>query len=194
SAARSPRRRPRPCVRRNGRASDQLSSLAWSAVWRTSKACRGHMPNHCDRPNLAGSPHRRRETMRKLALSGLVLGTAMIVGTAQAEPLDLTTDQMDQVTAAGYAFVQADKYVNIDEHVRNTTDIFKLKQVLQYVDVQGYFAHADGAANCFGFSGCEAGSYAITDVNAFNGMATSVSGSEAATSGFFRKFSRNSTP
>lgn len=133
--------------------------------------------------------------MRKLALSGLALGAAMIVGTAQAEPLNLSTDQMDQVTAAGYAFVQADKYVNIDEHVRNTTDIFKLKQVLQLVDVKGFFAHADGAANCIGFSGCEAGSYAITDVNAFKGMATSVSGSESATSGFFvRKDSAKTLP
>ena len=125
--------------------------------------------------------------MRKLALSGLALGAAMVVGTAQAEPLDLSADQMDQVTAAGYAFVQADKYVNINEKVRNTTDIFKLKQVLQFVDVKGYFAHADGAANCIGSVGCEAGSFAITDVNAFEGMATSVSGSEAATSGFFFK-------
>jgi hypothetical protein len=125
--------------------------------------------------------------MRKLALSGLALGAAMVVGTAQAEPLDLSADQMDQVTAAGFAFVKADKHVNIDEHVRNTTDIFKLKQVLQLVDVKGYFAHADGAANCIGFSGCEAGSYAITDVDVFKGMATSVSGSESATSGFFAK-------
>lgn len=125
--------------------------------------------------------------MRRLALSGLALGAAMVVGTAQAEPLDLSADQMDQVTAAGFAFVQADKHVNIDEHVRNTTDIFKLKQVLQLVDVKGYFAHADGAANCVGHAGCEAGSYAITDVDAFKGMATSVSGAESATSGFFRK-------
>ncbi|HEX2477899.1 MAG TPA: hypothetical protein VHK45_01380 [Geminicoccaceae bacterium] len=125
--------------------------------------------------------------MRKLTLSGLVVGAAMAVGTAQAEPLILDGDDLDQVTAAGYAFVQADKYVNIDENVRNTTDIFKLKQVLQFVDVRGYFAHADGAANCYGFAGCEAGSYAITDVDAFKGMATSVSGSESATSGFFTK-------
>lgn len=125
--------------------------------------------------------------MRRLALSGLALGAAMVVGTAQAEPLNLSADQMDQVTAAGFAFVQADKKVFIDEHVRNTTDIFKLKQVLQLVDVKGYFAHADGAANCVGHAGCEAGSYAITDVDAFKGMATSVSGAESATSGFFRK-------
>ena len=39
--------------------------------------------------------------MSKLALSGLALGAAMAVGTAQAEPLTLSADQMDQVTAAG---------------------------------------------------------------------------------------------
>jgi hypothetical protein len=123
--------------------------------------------------------------MRKLALSGLVLGAAMAVGTAQAEPLVLEGDDMDQVTAAGYAYVQADKYVNIDEKVRNFTDILKFKNIFQYVDVKGYFAHGDGAANCYGYSGCEAGSFAITDVDYTKGMATSVSGSEAATNGFY---------
>jgi hypothetical protein len=125
--------------------------------------------------------------MRRLALSGLALGALMTVGTAQAEPLILEGDDMDQVTAAGYAHVQADKHVNINEKIYNTTDIFKLKQVLQYVDVKGYFAHADGAANCYGYSGCEAGSFAITDVDYSKGMATSVSGSEAATSGYYGK-------
>ena len=124
--------------------------------------------------------------MRKLAISGLVLGAAMAVGTAQAEPLTLSANDLEGVTAAGFAFVEAHKKVFIDEHIRNTTDIFKLKQVLQLVDVKGYFAHADGAANCVGFSGCEAGSFAITDVDVHKGMATSVSGSEAATSGFFK--------
>ena len=124
--------------------------------------------------------------MKKLAISGLVLGAAMAVGTAQAEPLTLSANDLEDVTAAGFAFVEAHKKVNIDEHIRNTTDIFKLKQVLQLVDVKGYFAHADGAANCIGFAGCEAGSFAITDVDVHKGMATSVSGSEAATSGFFK--------
>jgi hypothetical protein len=131
--------------------------------------------------------------MSKLALSGLALGAAMAVGTAQAEPLVLQADDMDQVTAAGVAFVEAHKKVAIDEHIRNTTDIFKLKQVLQLVDVKGYFAHADGAANCVGFSGCEAGSFAITDVDVHKGTATSVSGSESATSGFFKKFDGHKT-
>jgi hypothetical protein len=131
--------------------------------------------------------------MRRLALSGLALGALVAVGTAQAEPLILEGDDLDQVTAAGYAFVQADKKVNIDEKIRNTTDILKLKQVLQYVDVKGYFAHADGAANCYGYSGCEAGSFAITDVDYFNGMATSVSGSEAATNGAYSKVDGSKT-
>jgi hypothetical protein len=131
--------------------------------------------------------------MKKVALSGLALGALLAVGTAQAEPLILEGDDLDQVTAAGYAFVQADKKVNIHENIRNTTDIFKLKQVLQLVDVKGYFAHADGAANCVGFSGCEAGSFAITDVDVHKGMATSVSGAESATSGFFKTFDGHKT-
>ena len=48
--------------------------------------------------------------MRRLALSGLALGALMAVGTAQAEPLILEGDDMDQVTAAGVAFVEANRY------------------------------------------------------------------------------------
>jgi hypothetical protein len=119
--------------------------------------------------------------MRKLALSSLALGAALAVGTAQAEPLTLSDGQMDDVTAAGFAFVDGFVNVNVQENVFKTVDIFKIKQVLQLVDVQGYFAEATGAANCSGSSGCEALTFAITDVGEAGQFATSLSGAESAT-------------
>jgi hypothetical protein len=123
--------------------------------------------------------------MKKLALSGLALGAAMAVGTAQAEPLTLSDDQMDEVTAAGFAFVDGFVNVNVRENVVKTVDILKVKQIFQFVDVQGFFAEATGAANCSG-RGCEALTFAITDVSAKGHFATSLSGAESATSGFFK--------
>ena len=124
--------------------------------------------------------------MRKLALSGAALGAAMAVGTAQAEPLTLSADQMDQVTAGGPAFIDANARVNIVERVDKNVLITKTKDIFQIVNVLGYFADAEGFANCFsgGGFGCEALTYAITDVNASTGYATSASGAESAT-GFF---------
>jgi hypothetical protein len=124
--------------------------------------------------------------MRKLALSGLALGAAMAVGTAQAEPLTLSADQMDQVTAAGFGFVDFDAHLNKDINVDKDVDIDKRVLKLQEVLVQGFFAQADGFANCFdaaGF-GCEADTQALVDVNSGSWEATSVSTAEAATSGF----------
>jgi hypothetical protein len=124
--------------------------------------------------------------MRKLALSGAALGAAMAVGTAQAEPLTLSADEMDTVTAGGPAFIDADAKVNLFERIDKDVFITKYKDVFQIVNVLGYFSEANGLANCFsgGGPGCEALTYAITDVNASTGYATSASGAESAT-GFF---------
>lgn len=140
----------------------------------------------------AGSPWRARphggkeSIMSKVALSGLALGAAMAVGTAQAEPLTLSAEQMDQVTAAGsgFAFFDADLTKNIDIAKRVRID----KEVLKFQDifVAGYFGEADAFANCqdFGFFGCQAVAESFTDVNTSTGTVTSVSLSEAASSGF----------
>ena len=124
--------------------------------------------------------------MKKLLLAGAALGTAMTLGTAQADPLTLTSDQMDGVTAAGYAYVDGYKNVDINERIHKKVDIYKQKYILQYVDVYGYYADADGAANCFGY-GCETITYALTDTNAFKYMSTSISGSESATNYYHGK-------
>src|SRR5262245_49025547 len=98
---------------RPGTVPEDNYDLTWSASGRASKACRRSV-----RPSLRQAdpqrayPHeRRRGSMKKLALSGLVLAAAMAVGTAQAEPLTLSADQMDGVTAAGVGFVKFDAFV-----------------------------------------------------------------------------------
>lgn len=125
--------------------------------------------------------------MRKLALSSLALGAAMVVGTAQAEPLTLSGDQMDQVTAAGYAFVDGNLNLHVNEDVKKKVDIWKTVFKWQDVEVRGYFAQADAGANCYG-DGCQTLSYAITDTDASKYMSTSVASAESATSGFFKKY------
>jgi hypothetical protein len=127
--------------------------------------------------------------MSKVALTSLALGAAMAIGTAQAEPLTLSADQMDEVTAAGFGFVEFDAFLNKDINVNKNVNIQKLVDKFQDVDVFGLFGESDAFANCFdatGF-GCQATTETFTDaVAGFDGTAqvTSASLSEAATSGF----------
>jgi hypothetical protein len=126
--------------------------------------------------------------MSKVALSGLALGAAMAVGTAQAEPLTLSADQMDEVTAAGFGFVDFDAFLDKDINVTKTVNIDKTVTKFQDVFVFGLFGEADAFANCFDASGfgCQATTETFTDAVAEFDFAevTSVSTSEAATSGF----------
>lgn len=122
--------------------------------------------------------------MRKLALSGLALGMAMGIGAAQAEPLTLSADQMDRVTAGGFAFADGKFTWNVRTNVRETLDVFKLVQKVQRLDLQGYFADAKSAANAFG-DAAEAVTATQTDADAFRGTATSLSLSESAATRFF---------
>ena len=129
--------------------------------------------------------------MRKIGLSSLALGAAMAVGTAQAEPLTLSADQMDGVTASGFGFVDfdafLDKVVNVDKNVTIHKEVTKFQDVFVF----GLFGEADAFANCFDGSGfgCQATTETFTDaVGGFEGgsaaQVTSVSLSEAATNGF----------
>ena len=130
--------------------------------------------------------------MSKLTLSGLALGAAMAIGTAQAEPLTLSAGQMDQVTAAGFGFAQFDAFLNKDINVTKDVTITKTVEKFQDVFVFGLFAEADAFANCFDSSGfgCQAVTETFTDVvSGVEGTSaaevTSVSTSESATSGIF---------
>lgn len=114
----------------------------------------------------------------------LIAGSAMVVGVAQAEPLTLSDGQMDIVSAAGPAYVDAYKNVDIHENINKHVNIKKYKDIRQHVDLFGYYADADGAANCFG-PHCETLTFAITDTNAFEYYSTSVSGSESAAMPFY---------
>jgi hypothetical protein len=81
--------------------------------------------------------------MSKVALSGLALGAAMAVGAAQAEPLTLSADQMDEVTAAGTGFAQFDAVLSKDINVKKDVNIQKEVQKFQDVFVFGLFGEAD---------------------------------------------------
>lgn len=116
----------------------------------------------------------------------LVASSALAIGIAQAEPVVLTDGQMDVVSAAGPAWVNAEKDVYIDEQINKHVNIKKYKDIHQRVDLFGYYADADGAANCFG-PACETLTYAITDTNALEYYSTSVSGSESAAMPFYFK-------
>ena len=124
--------------------------------------------------------------MSKLALSGLALGAAMAVGTAQAEPLTLSADQMDQVTAAGTGFASFDATLTKNIDVNKQVNIQKQIEKFQDIFVFGYFGEADAFANCSdgGTFGCQAVTEAFTDVVTETGTVTSVSLAEAAASGF----------
>jgi len=125
--------------------------------------------------------------MRKVALTGLALSAAMAIGTAQAEPLTLSADQMDEVTAAGFGFAEFDAFLFKNINVNKNVNIQKNVEKFQDVFVFGLFGEADAFANCFdaaGF-GCQATTETFTDAVAdFGAEVTSVSTSEAATSGF----------
>jgi hypothetical protein len=125
--------------------------------------------------------------MSKLALSGLALGAAMAVGTAQAEPLTLSADQMDQVTAAGDGTANFDATLTQNIQVQKQVQIQKLVEKFQDIFVFGYFGEADAFANCSdgGTFGCQAVTEAFTDVVTETGTATSVSLAESAASGPF---------
>jgi hypothetical protein len=152
-----------------------------------------HAQRSCGKLTWRAYPHGGKESiMSKIALSGLALGAAMAVGTAQAEPLTLSADQMDQVTAAGFGFVDFDAFLDKTINVEKNVDIQKVVEKFQDVFVFGLFGEADAFANCFDASGfgCQATTETFTDaVAGFEGTSaasvTSVSTSEAATSGFF---------
>jgi len=119
--------------------------------------------------------------MHKIILAGLAMSTAMAVG-AQAEPLKLSGDQLDKVTAAGTAdvFTFVDVLKTKVTDVLETVDIFKI--VNSTVFTLGHLALAQSDANCsHGFFGCTAETQTVTDVN-FNPAANGTGGFWDATS------------
>jgi hypothetical protein len=117
--------------------------------------------------------------MRKFALSGLVLGAAMAVGGAQAEPLTLSADQMDQVTAGGFGSVEFDAFVTNFLDSEKFIFFDKFATVFAEIDVDGWLADAEAGANCFGF-GCTAETKTLADARADLFTGTAFSSSVAA--------------
>jgi hypothetical protein len=108
--------------------------------------------------------------MNKVVLAGLAMSTAMAVS-AQAEPLTLSGDQLDKVTAAG----SADVFTNVAVFKEKFVDIAEFVDINKFVNSSvntfGNFALANSDANCsHGFFGCVAETQTVTDVN-FNPFA-----------------------
>ncbi len=117
--------------------------------------------------------------MNKLVLSALVLGSAMAVTAAQAEPLALTTAQMDTVTASGKGFASFDANVYARKDFDTDIDFDKRARVDSKVNAQGYLADANAVSNCAG-RGCTAETFTGADTNAFDGTGTAASHSVSA--------------
>lgn len=120
-----------------------------------------------------------KRVMNKLALSALVLGSAMAVTAAQAEPLTLTTDQMDTVTASGFGFASFDAFVFAHKKFDTDIDFDKHARVDSKVDAKGYLADANAVSNCAGW-GCTAETFTGADTDAFKGTGTAASHSVSA--------------
>jgi len=119
--------------------------------------------------------------MNKVVLAGLAMSTAMSIA-AQAEPLTLSGDQLDKVTAAG----SADVFTNVDVFKNKFVNVFEFVDIDKLVNSEvftfGNLALAQSDANCsHGFFGCVAETQTVTDVN-FNEGPTPTSGFWDATS------------
>jgi hypothetical protein len=130
--------------------------------------------------------------MIRLAASTLLVGTVFAVGVAQAEPLTLTEDQMDQVTAAGFGAVNFQWALTKNKNANTTINFTKTAVVRSNVSVQGYLADAEAGADCFGF-GCVAETLTGTETDAFGitnrfGFPSAVSVSESVSASNFFQF------
>ena len=120
--------------------------------------------------------------MKKTVLS-VIVGTALAgaISVANAEqPMTLSADQMDRVTAGGFAFVDAQlvitKFKDIQEFV--FYDVDKTADV--FVNITGYWADAEAGANCMAVD-CVSETLTITDVRA--DMFTSTAYSQSFSAG-----------
>jgi hypothetical protein len=103
--------------------------------------------------------------MNKVVFAGLAVSTAMSLA-AQAEPLTLSGDQLDKVTAAG----SADVFTNVFVDKFKFVNTFELVDIDKFVNSEvftfGNLAQAQSDANCsHGFFGCVAETQTVTDVN-----------------------------
>ena len=108
--------------------------------------------------------------MNKIVLAGLAMSTAMSLG-AQAEPLTLSGDQLDKVTASGTGFIDFDVFFDKFKNVNIAEFVNIQKLVNSNVTTFGHLSLAEADANCsHGFFGCTAETQTVTDVN-FNPFA-----------------------
>ena len=112
--------------------------------------------------------------------AGAVLALSVSMANAD-EPMTLTADQMDRVTAGGFGFVDVELIVTKFKDVFETINKLVLKEVNVTVNVDGFLADAEAGANCFGLN-CVAETLTITDTRLDLLTATAYSESLSGTS------------
>jgi hypothetical protein len=113
--------------------------------------------------------------MNKVVLAGLAVSTAMSL-TAQAEPLTLSEDQLDKVTASGFGFVDFDVFFDKFKNVNVNEFVNIQKLVNSNVATFGNLAMGEADANCSGgFFGCVSQALTASDTN-FNPAANGTGG------------------
>jgi hypothetical protein len=121
--------------------------------------------------------------MKKFVLSGAVLGVAMAIGTAQAEPLTLSETAMDQVTA-GMAFVPTKYYrvdLRVDHNVRKRVDVKVRKDVESYFFGSGNVGDAEAYAEAFGHTTL---AETLTVSNAYQGRSSDAASTSLSAANF----------
>lgn len=132
--------------------------------------------------------------MRRIASFAVVAALVIFGTSASAEqPMELTDDQMDHVTAGGFGFVDVElivtKFKDVFENVHKRVD----KNVNVNVNVDGFLADAEAGANCFA-SNCVAETLTITDARADLFTATAFSESLSAGDPFNFYFGHGGKP
>jgi hypothetical protein len=129
---------------------------------------------------------RKGQVMNKVVFAGLAVSTAMSFA-AQAEPLTLSANQMDKVTASGFGFVDFDVFFDKFKNVNVFENVNIQKLVNSNVTTFGNLAMGEADSNCSGgFFGCTAQALTASDVNFTGGTtgfwdATAASQSVSAT-------------
>src|SRR4051794_2623810 len=108
-------------------------------------------------PGRRPSPPRREEnhhegaatltTMKALLLS-TAIATFAAIGTAAAQPFDMSRDQADRVTAGSGGDFNVRVFKSVQEQKLKLTEILTL--VKQQVELKGNFANAEAAATAKG--------------------------------------------
>jgi hypothetical protein len=98
------------------------------------------------------APVKGRGTVNKIGLSSVVLGVVMTIGSANAEPLVLSSTDMEQVTAGAADDPQGNRWldVNVKKDIVSQIKLDILKTITSIVVLFGNVADAEASAQAYG--------------------------------------------